>query len=74
MKYFQKKGYGELLVLHCKKYISKQNGDLIWFHLPESVVGFYEKLNYIKIENPFIIANIGLHYTMIKKIGECAYE
>jgi hypothetical protein len=40
LKDFQKKDHGELLILDYEKYISKQNGDLIWYNAQESVVGF----------------------------------
>lgn len=69
LKSFQKKGFGELLMLHCEKHISEQNGDLIWFNAREVAVGFYEKLNYKKAGNSFIINDVGLHYCMFKKIG-----
>lgn len=65
---FQKKGYGELLVLHCEKYILEQNGDLIWFNAREVAVGFYEKLHFSKWGNSFLIADVGIHYIMFKKL------
>lgn len=66
---FRKKGFGELLVLHCEKYILEQNGDLIWFNARELAVGFYEKLNYVKWGDSFLIADVGKHYIMYKKLG-----
>ena len=71
---FQKKGLGEQLLVHCEKYITEQKGDIIWLNARQTAVFFYEKQNYIKTGDPFLIADIGLHYSMIKKIGESAYE
>ncbi|MES2748576.1 MAG: GNAT family N-acetyltransferase [Bacteroidota bacterium] len=65
---FQKKGIGELLVLQTEDYVRKQNGELIWFNARELAVGFYEKLNYQKMGEPFLIPDIGLHYIMFKKL------
>ncbi len=68
LKKIQKKGFGELLVQHCEKYVTEQNGDLIWFNAREIAVGFYEKLNYVKWGDPFVIADVGIHYIMFKKL------
>ena len=65
---FQKKGLGELLVLCSEEYVSKQKGNLIWFNARESAVGFYEKLNYQKMGEPFPVGDIGWHYIMFKKM------
>ena len=69
LKDFQKKGFGELLVQHCEKYVSTQNGDLIWFNAREIAVGFYEKLNYTKFGDSFLIDDVGIHYIMHKKMA-----
>ncbi|WP_298392781.1 GNAT family N-acetyltransferase [Flavobacterium sp.] len=65
----QKKGFGEMLLKHSEEYIKKELGELIWFNARENAVAFYEKLKYIKVGNPFIIADIGFHYIMKKEIG-----
>ena len=65
---FQKKGIGELLVLYTEDYVRKQKGNLIWFNARELAVGFYEKLNYQKTGEPFLIPDVGLHYIMFKKL------
>jgi len=65
---FQKKGFGELLVHHCENYVREQNGDLIWFNAREIAIGFYEKLNYVKYGESFLIADVGIHYIMYKKL------
>ena len=71
---FQKKGFGELLMLHCEKYILNQKGDYIWLNARELAVGFYKKLDYTVIGNSFLIIDVGLHFLMYKKIGASAYE
>lgn len=69
LKDFQRKGFGDELIKHAEKYIKSQFGKLIWFNARESAVPFYEKLGYIKIGEPFYIADIGIHYNMKKEIG-----
>jgi len=69
LKDFQRKGFGDELIKHAEEYIKSQFGKLIWFNARESAVPFYEKLGYIKIGEPFYIADIGIHYIMKKEIG-----
>jgi len=64
----QKKGFGELLVRHCEKYVLEQKGDLIWFNARLVALGFYEKLNYVKWGDSFLIEDVGIHYIMFKKM------
>ncbi|WP_298120695.1 GNAT family N-acetyltransferase [Flavobacterium sp.] len=65
----QKLGFGKQLVMHCETYVSEQKGSLIWFNAREKATLFYEKQGYEKVGNPFLIADIGLHYLMFKKVG-----
>ncbi len=69
LKDFQRKGFGDELIKHAEVYIKSQFGKLIWFNARENAVPFYEKLGYIKIGEPFFIADIGIHYNMKKEIG-----
>jgi predicted GNAT family N-acyltransferase len=73
LNHFQRKGFGIELVKHSEEYVKSQFGKLIWFNARESAVPFYEKLGYIKIGEPFSIADIGIHYIMKKKLAN-AYE
>lgn len=66
---FQRKGFGDELVKHSEEFVKRLSGELIWFNARESAVPFYEKLGYIKIGEPFSIADIGIHYIMKKEIG-----
>jgi ribosomal protein S18 acetylase RimI-like enzyme len=68
LKNYQMKGFGDLLVNHCENYVREQNGHLIWFNAREIAVGFYEKLNYVKYGDPFLIADVGIHFKMYKKL------
>lgn len=65
---FQNHGFGKKLVNHCENYIQNQKDLLIWFNARENAVSFYEKLHYKKTGDPFLIADIGLHYLMKKEI------
>jgi len=64
---FQKMGLGEKLVRHAEEYIIKQHGTRIWFNAREIAVGFYERMGYTIIGEPFDIGDIGRHYVMHKK-------
>ena len=69
LKDFQKKGFGEELVLWCEEYIKSKNGSLIWFNARENAVPFYKKLGYDIIGNQFEIENVGIHYIMKKEMA-----
>ena len=64
----QKKGFGEALVKYCEDYCRTQNVDLIWFNARTAAVGFYKKMNYQIIGEPFDIKDLGEHYLMFKKL------
>ena len=64
----QKKGFGEALVKYCEDYCRTQNVDLIWFNARTVAVGFYKKMNYQIIGEPFDIKDVGEHYLMFKKL------
>lgn len=66
---FQKKGFGQELVVHCEAFIKEEKGKLIWFNARENAVDFYKKLNYEIVGTIFDIPSVGLHYTMKKEIG-----
>ncbi|MBC7439223.1 MAG: GNAT family N-acetyltransferase [Flavobacterium sp.] len=65
---FQKKGFGEKLIHYCERFVQNQNVKLLWFNARINAVGFYEKLNYIKVGNVFEIENLGLHFVMFKQL------
>lgn len=64
---FQKKGFGEALMQHVEMTLQNEKTPLIWFNARKNAVGFYEKLGYAIIGNPFEIADVGVHYLMYKK-------
>lgn len=64
----QKKGYGKLLIEHCERKLQWENKSLIWFNARETAVGFYKKMGYQIIGNPFSIKDIGVHVVMYKKL------
>ena len=65
---YRKQRLGEQLVAHVEKYVGGQQGELIWFNARETAVGFYKKLGYAIIGDPFNIEDIGSHYTMFKNL------
>lgn len=64
----QKKGFGNALVKYCEDYCNANNIDLIWFNARTEAVGFYQKLNYKIMGEPFDIKDVGEHYLMFKKL------
>ena len=64
----QKKGFGEALVKHCEDYCRQNKVDLIWFNARTAAVGFYKRMNYEVLGEPFEIKDVGEHYLMFKKI------
>ncbi|MEG1023607.1 MAG: GNAT family N-acetyltransferase [Flavobacterium sp.] len=64
----QKKGFGEALVKHCEEYCKQNKVDLIWFNARTAAVGFYKRMNYEVLGEPFEIKDVGEHYLMFKKI------
>ncbi|GAA3766214.1 GNAT family N-acetyltransferase [Flavobacterium ginsengiterrae] len=64
----QKKGYGEALVRHCENYCKEQNTELIWFNARTAAVGFYKRMDYQILGEPFDIKDVGEHYLMYKKL------
>lgn len=65
---YQKKGFGERLLKAAEDYVVSQKTNLIWFNAREIAVGFYENAGYQKQGGPFIIADIGPHFMMYKKL------
>ena len=64
----QKKGYGAALVREVESYLkANESHYTIWFNARIIAVGFYEKMGFEKIGNPFEIDTIGIHYIMYKK-------
>jgi GNAT superfamily N-acetyltransferase len=64
----QKKGFGEALVKHCETYCNANKVDLIWFNARTAAVGFYKKMGYHPLGEPFDITDVGEHYLMFKKL------
>jgi GNAT superfamily N-acetyltransferase len=68
LKNYQKKGYGNLLIAEVEAYAKSKKSPNIWFNARETAVGFYKKLGYIVVGNPFEIGEIGIHYIMHKQL------
>lgn len=65
---YQKKGLGEQLIKAAEEYITYKNGEVIWFNAREIAVGFYNKMGYNIVGEPFNIGDIGVHYIMHKPL------
>jgi len=64
----QKKGFGETLVKHCETYCNESKINLIWFNARTAALGFYKKMEYQPLGEPFNIKDVGEHYLMFKKL------
>ena len=67
---FQNFGLGKKLMQHCESFLLDNNHAILWCNARENAVGFYEVLGYKKTGNPFMIAEIGVHYIMYKNANE----
>jgi GNAT superfamily N-acetyltransferase len=67
LEQYQKKGFGEMLILNSEKHCIGQNANLIWFNARKEAIGFYEKMRYKVKGLPFQIKGVGEHVVMFKK-------
>ena len=65
----QNNGIGEKLLRYVQDFVLQHKGTFLWFNARESAVGFYKKLGYVTLGNPFDIGDIGTHYIMCKKLA-----
>lgn len=68
LTHHQKRGYGIKLIQEAEVIAKKYNCKLLWFNARENAVGFYEKMNYKIIGEPFNVGDIGTHFVMYKKL------
>lgn len=61
---YQRYTIGRLLVDAIKKHCREQGGQIIWCNARESARGFYEKLGFTAVGEPFLIPEIGPHFLM----------
>jgi predicted GNAT family N-acyltransferase len=71
---YQNKGFGQQLIQECDEHLKLETNHLIWLNARENAVSFYSKMGYSTVGQPFEIAEIGLHYCMIKKTEVVAHE
>ena len=64
----QKRGLGDKLVQRAERYVKENNAEVLWFNAREVAVGFYKKMGYEIIGEPFVIGDIGIHYVMYKPL------
>jgi GNAT superfamily N-acetyltransferase len=65
----QKKGIGKKLMRHTEDFVAQRKDPFIWFNARENAVGFYKKLGYVVLGNPFDIEDVGTHYIMCKRLN-----
>lgn len=65
---FQRKGIGEQLVTQAENMARNREMALIWMNAREIAIPFYQKIGYQSVGNPFTIADIGIHYVMMKEL------
>nr|WP_314896315.1 GNAT family N-acetyltransferase [uncultured Flavobacterium sp.] len=70
LKQYQKKGFGEKLILNSEKHCMDQKANLIWFNARKEAIGFYEKMEYQVKGLPFEILGVGEHVVMFKKMSD----
>ena len=68
LKEYQGLGVGKSMVLKIEELLTIIGIDLVWCNARIVAVGFYEKLGYQTIGDPFEVEYIGIHYVMFKKI------
>lgn len=66
----QNKGCARALLAFAFKELDERKQSLLWCDAREVAIGFYEKLGFQKIGQPYEIPIIGTHYLMVKPIGE----
>ena len=69
LKAYQKKGFGEKILLNSEKHCSDQNANLIWFNARKEAIRFYEKMGYKVKGFPFEIKGVGEHVVMFKTMN-----
>ena len=65
----QKRGHGLKLMHEAEVIAKKYDCKILWFNARKKAVGFYEKMNYKIIGEPFEIGDIGTHVVMYKKLN-----
>lgn len=68
LKHHLKRGYGHQLIIEAEVVANKYNCEILWFNAREKSVGFYEKMNYKIIGEPFDANDTGTHFVMYKKL------
>lgn len=61
------KGLARALLTYAERKIRSLYGDYIWANARVSALGFYDKLDYSVIGEPFNVDDIGMHNLIIKR-------
>jgi ribosomal protein S18 acetylase RimI-like enzyme len=69
LTHHQNRGYGHQLLIEAEVIAKKYNCNILWFNARENAVGFYEKMNYKIIGEPFNVSDSGTHIVMYKKLS-----
>jgi len=64
---YQGKGYGRQLIHSLENSLMQRGVSLVTLHARTTAVGFYEKMNYVKVGQAFLEVGIP-HITMVKQL------
>lgn len=62
------KGFGRQLLENAEAYVRSNEGELIWANARKLALGFYLKNGYTVEGSEFEVADIGLHYLVLKRV------
>ena len=65
---FQGRGVGREVLGLCLAHIREQGGEVLWCNARVGAQGFYERLGFETIGEPFEIEGIGPHYVMWRRV------
>ena len=62
------KGFGKVIIEEAVKILKEKNVDFLWCNARKEVTSFYEKLNFVKLGEEFMVEKVGPHFKMYTKI------
>ena len=70
LSHVQGRGAGTRLVAEGVAAARASGAELMWCNARVTALGFYEKLGFVAVGDPFELPNSGRHYLMIKRFRE----
>ena len=65
---FHGQGYGRQLLNWCLQSVARQAGSILWCNARSPAVGFYRAAGFQILGSEFIIAGIGSHFVMARRV------